>query len=206
MKKPVILIGYSGHGLVVADILLRSGQVIAGYCDMNEKSYNPFGIDYLGSEDDMFENNPDCLFFVAIGDNRIRRRVQEKLQSKGFESANAIHPSAVIGADVHLGKGVLICPQVVINPAARIADGVILNTGSIVEHECQIADFCHIAPGAVLCGNVSVAQDTFVGARSVVIQGLTIGAGVTIAAGSVVISDIEAGARVAGVPAKQLTT
>lgn len=205
MTKPVVIIGYSGHGLVVAEVLRCAGIEIMGYCDISEKTYNPFNIRYLGPEDVFFDSAIDCQFIVAIGDNSIRRRVQEKLEAKKYRAANAVHPSAVIGADVHLGAGILICPNVVINPAVHIADGAILNTNVVIEHECSVGGYCHIAPGTVLCGNVQIDQNTFVGAQSVIIQGLTIGSGVTIGAGSVVIHSIEQGSRVAGNPARDIS-
>ena len=42
MSKSVIVIGASGHGKVVADIIRCAGDEVAGFLDDNKKSLNNF--------------------------------------------------------------------------------------------------------------------------------------------------------------------
>jgi sugar O-acyltransferase (sialic acid O-acetyltransferase NeuD family) len=201
----MILIGYSGHAFVVYGILRSSGKAVTGYCDMDKKPYNPFNLAYLGKESS--ETALAALeqegFFIAIGDNAARHRVEAQLAGKGLLPANAIHASAVVDASVNIAtNGVMIAAGVMINPLSLIGTGAICNTGSIIEHECSVGNFAHIGPGAVLCGNVKVGERTFVGANAVVRQGITIGKDVMIGAGAVVVKDVPDNARVMGVPAK----
>ncbi len=198
----VVLIGYSGHAYVAADIFIKSGYELIGYCDRTEKQINPFGLSYLGPEMEYFAHKPDELFFVAIGDNALRKKIQTQLESLGARAANAIHPSAIIGHGVQISHGVMICANATINPLAQIADGAIINTGAIVEHECVVGAFAHIGPGAVLCGNVHVGDYSFVGAGSVVKQGITIGQSATIGSGASVVKSIPDNVIAIGVPAK----
>ncbi len=201
----MILIGYSGHGFVVCGILTAAGKKITGYCDHEEKTYNPFSLPYFGREDsgaaqDACKQNG---FFIAIGDNSIRAKVYQKLAAQQLLPANAIHPSAVIdGTAVIAPNAVMIAANATINPLAQIGAGAICNTGSIIEHECVVGDFAHIGPGAVLCGNVKVGSGTFVGAGAVVRQGITIGRNVMIGAGAVVVKDVADGTMVVGIPAR----
>ena len=51
LAKDTIIIGYSGHAYVVCDILLKNGVKIIGYCEGEEKAYNPFKVPYLGPEE-----------------------------------------------------------------------------------------------------------------------------------------------------------
>ena len=46
----MILIGYSGHAFVVYGILQSVQKNVRGYCDTEEKTNNPFALEYLGSE------------------------------------------------------------------------------------------------------------------------------------------------------------
>ena len=46
----MILIGYSGHAFVVYGILQSAGKQVTGYCDVEEKEYNPYNLVYEGSE------------------------------------------------------------------------------------------------------------------------------------------------------------
>ena len=42
--KTIILIGYSGHGLVAADTALENKFRIVGYCEREEKIYNTLNL------------------------------------------------------------------------------------------------------------------------------------------------------------------
>jgi sugar O-acyltransferase (sialic acid O-acetyltransferase NeuD family) len=201
-KNNVVLIGYSGHSFVVADILHRSGYHIAGYCDAIQKEANPFGLTWFGdycteTAKTILNNNH---FFVAIGKNQIRREIFEKLSS--YSSVNAIDTSSIISEHSIIGRAVMVGSGAKINAFTKIGNGVICNTGTIIEHECNIADFVHLAPGSVLCGNVSVGENSFVGANAVVKQGINIGTNVTIGAGAVVLKDIPDNCTVVGNPGK----
>ena len=203
--KSIILIGYSGHAYVVYDIFKSQQQKVIGYCDQREVDKNPFHLTYFGSERE--EETLNIIrkndYFIAIGNNKIRKAVFEKLiQNKLRNPVIAIHKSAVIESEVILGAGTMIGSNSSVNALAKIGRGVICNTGSIIEHECIIGDFAHIAPGAVLTGNVEVGAGTFVGANSVVKQGIKIGKNVTIGAGSVVIKDVPDNVTIVGNPAK----
>lgn len=203
--KKVIVIGYSGHSLVVCDALLLTGWEIVGYCDREEKLFNPFQIPYLGDETNPMVLNslPPFVCYVAIGDNAARERVFEYLQSNQQPcELNAIHPSAVVASSVNPGNGIFVGANVCINPFAVIGRGAICNTNCTIEHECIIGEFVHIAPGAVLAGNVQVGRRTFIGANSVIKQGIAIGEDVTIGAGTVVIRDVPSGATVVGNPGR----
>lgn len=203
MKNKPVIIGYSGHSYVVCDIFTRIGYKITSYCDREEKLLNPYNLIYLGNE--LQEKSLNAIvtnsYFIGIGDNIIRSKIQNKLYSVvATAPVNAIHPSAIISKKVEIGQGVMVAANASINPLVEIGNGVICNTGCIIEHECQIGAYAHIAPGAVLAGNVTVGDFSFVGANSVVKQGVTIGKNVTIGAGTVVIRNIPDNVTVVGNP------
>ncbi|MFM6925125.1 MAG: acetyltransferase [Ferruginibacter sp.] len=201
----MILIGYSGHGFVAFGILSAAGKKVTGYCDVAEKEYDPFGLPYVGSENS--EAAMQALkqngFFIAVGDNGLRKKIHENLAQKQLLPGNAVHPSAVIDHSVIVAEhGVMIAANATINPLASIATGVICNTACVVEHECVVEAFAHIGPGAVLCGNVKIGAGTFVGANAVIKQGVTVGNNAIIGAGAVVVKDVPDNITVMGVPAR----
>lgn len=201
----MIIIGYSGHAFVVYGILKASGHIITGYCDVIEKEYNPFNLSYFGTEnsDSAVAACKQNGFFIAIGDNLLRKKIYENLLQNNVVPANAIHPSAIIDPSANISKAaVMISAGVTINPLATIETGAICNTGCIIEHECLVGEFAHIGPGAVLCGNVKIGSGTFVGANAVIKQGINIGNHTMIGAGSVVVKDVADNVTVVGVPAK----
>lgn len=201
----MILIGYSGHSYVINGILRSLGLKVTGYCDNEEKKYNPFSLKYFQKETS--ETGIKALtsedFFIAIGDNRIRKNVYNNLAVRNLLPVNAIHATAVIDDSAQIAAhGVMVAANVTINALAKIGIGVICNTFAVIEHECIIGDFAHVGPGAVLCGNVSVGENSFIGAKSVVRENIKIGKNVMVGAGSVVVKDIPDNVKVMGNPAR----
>lgn len=206
-NQEVIIIGYSGHAFVVCDILLSQNIDILGYCDNEKKVANPYNLEFLGKESEKSAHEKLLVknYFTAIGNNIIRRKINEYLEkATNRPSINAIHAKSSISLTAKLGNGIMVGDGSIINACSEIGDGVICNTQSVIEHECKIGSYSHIAPGAVLCGNVKVGINTFIGARVVVKQDVKIGDNVIVGAGTVVIRDIPNNVTVVGNPQKNI--
>ncbi|WP_031425074.1 acetyltransferase [Flavimarina sp. Hel_I_48] len=206
LDKEVILIGYSGHGFVVAETALLCGLKLNGYTEIHEIALNPFKLEYLGFESDAnFEEwKTDKNYILGIGDNKIRVKVANLIRSRKKKIVNVMHPQSSVSKTCQMGEGNFVSKNVSINALARIGDYCILNTASIIEHECTIGNGVHIAPGAVLAGNVTVGDLSFIGANAVVKQGVRIGKNVTIGAGTVVLNDIADNQKIVGNPGRSL--
>lgn len=197
--KQVVLIGYSGHGWVVAEALRELHYLIIGYLDFQPALINPFELEHLGLETEFdFKNHVHA--FPGIGDNVKRKKAFEYCLSRGAESITIVHPEAMVSKMSDIDKGALVARGASVNPLAKIGKGAIINTNSVIEHECIVGDYVHIAPNTTLCGNVSIGTASFIGAGSVIKQGVRIGDGVTIGAGSVVLKDIDDGEVAFGNP------
>ena len=203
-EKEIVIIGYSGHSIEIINTIINLGYKIKGYTELSEKKSNPHGLKYLGDENKgnfkYYDNK--YLFFIAIGDNLIRKKKSDFLHINGLVQINVIHPDSSISKNIKMGYGNFINRNASINNYVKIGNGVIINTASVIEHDCIISDRVHVAPGAVLCGGVKVNDNTFIGANSVINQNITIGENVIIGSGSVVINDLPNGCKVYGNPAK----
>jgi sugar O-acyltransferase (sialic acid O-acetyltransferase NeuD family) len=206
LDKKVILIGYSGHAYVIADIAIENQYEIIGYTEKSRVQNNPFNLNYAGyeHETDFFDNKEDVKFIIGIGDNSIREKIYNLINFKNMEVDTLLSNTASISISAIIGKGTFVNRNVSINALAKIGKNVILNTACIIEHECEISDSVHIAPGSVLAGNVFVGERSFIGANSVVKQGVKIGKDVIIGAGSVVISDVPDGKKIVGNPSRYI--
>lgn len=200
--KSVIIIGASGHGKVVADIIQKSGDRVFGFLDDNAKLKNEFlGFPILGKIENYKRYKNIAEFIIAIGDAGVRSNISKKLQN--VKIYTAIHPTAVISSlDVSIGKGTVIMANAVINSGSHIGDFCIINTGAIVEHDNTIEDFVHVSVGAKLAGTTYVGKYTWIGIGAVVSNNLKICDNCVIRAGAVVIENITKSGNYQGVPAK----
>lgn len=203
MNEQVIVIGASGHGKVVADIVRRSGDTLLGFLDDNETLPPEIaGIPMLGKVADYIKY-PDVSFVIGIGNSAIREKIVRQLDSARWYTA--IHPSAVISAlDMQIGAGSVVMANAVINPSAHIGAHCIINTSAVVEHDNRIGDFTHISVGAKLGGTVSIGAHTWVGIGVTVSNNVSICDHCMIGAGAVVIRDIKESGTYVGVPARKI--
>ena len=145
---------------------------------------------------------------LAIGDNYIRQELFFKIQDilPDFKYVNAIHPHAVIGAKVRIGKGVVIMPGVIINTQSKIDDFCILNTKSTLDHECKMKKFSSLGPGTNVGGNVKIDECTAISLGAKVIENINIGKHSVVGAGSLVIRNVGDYKIAFGIPAKEIRT
>ena len=195
--------GCSGHGKVVADIALRSEKYENIYfLEDQPDSTGYMGIPVVGvCRSDQIGADDEVI--VAIGDAYIREQLLNWYEEKNIKIPTLIHPRAVIGFDVEIGRGTVIMAGTVINPAVRIGRGVILNTGASVDHDNEIGDYAHISVGAHLAGSVKIGKGTWIGAGAVVSNNIEICHGVMVGAGAVVVKDIFVPGIYIGVPARK---
>lgn len=203
MSKSVVIIGASGHGKVIADIIVNSDDKVLGFLDDADdvQGKKIIGFPVLGKIAD-FDNYRDCEFVIAIGNPYIREKISNELPVKWY---TAIHPTAVISSlDVEIGEGTVIMANAVVNPSAKIGKHCIINTGAIVEHDNILEDYVHLSPNVTLAGIVKVGKSTHIGAGSCTKQVLNIASDCIIGAGSVVVKDITESGTYVGVPARKI--
>jgi NDP-sugar pyrophosphorylase family protein len=138
--KTICLIGYSGHSYVVYDCFFSQGQIVTAYTEQLQKKQNPFSLRYLGNEyqPDVLEVLKDYEYFVAVGDNQLRKKITEHLIQTIGQPVIALHKTAILSRTIQCGEGVMIGPRAVVNSMAVVGHGVIVNSGAIIEHECIV--------------------------------------------------------------------
>lgn len=139
---------------------------------------------------------------IAIGDNRTRKALLEKVEDAGLPFLVLVHPSAVVSKYARIEKGTVLCGRVFVGPGSYIGKNSIINTAASVDHDCQIEDHVHIGPGANLAGGVMVGEGTMIGTGANVIPGVRIGRYSKVGAGSTVIHDLPDYGTAVGVPAR----
>ncbi len=199
MKNLVII----GSGAVAAELTsfigdksfsAESGIRIKGYIDYHEnieiywKRYN-LKNPVMG-DIDTYKIAEDDWFVIGISDVKFRRKMYEKMKSRGGKFINIIHPTAIVAGDVVMGEGNIINPYCIIGPNVKIGDFNLLTSQSVISHD-SVLGTNNILSTALLCGHVRVGDDNAFGIRSTVIPHLTIGSSNTIQAGMIVDRNVD---------------
>lgn len=202
----IVVVGRGGHSKVIADMILSDEEnVIVGFLD---DKYSELGLiedTYCGpisAANGLVENSPDVKLVIAIGDNKNRQSIVQRLNLSDEYYLTVIHKSAVVSPTAKIGHGTVIMPNSVLNADSKIGNHAIINTGSVIEHDSIVADFSHVCPSATLTGTVQIGEGAYVGAGSTIIPNIIIGEWAIIGAGAMVITKIPPHCTAVGIPAK----
>ena len=203
----LLVYGAGVHAQVVIETIHRQGRYeIAGLLDDDPAvtGRTVLGIPVLGGAERATELWADGVThcFVAIGDNRQRRRKVEELLALGFELATVIDPTAIVLSQVRIGAGALVLGHGHIGVNAALGTGCLVSVSCVVGHDCVLGDYVHLTPGVLLGGNVRIGEQSFLGLGCSVLPRLRIGHRVTVGAGAAVVRDLPDNVVAAGIPAR----
>lgn len=200
----VVLIGAGGHSKVIQDIVrMQKDYVLYAVLDdtIVEKTISN-GVIFANTEMLHDLKKDDVFFFIAIGNNNIRKNLVERFGIEKERYVTLIHPNAVVSDNATIKNGSVVMANATINSGAKIGYHSIINTNAVIEHDNYLGSYVHISPGAVLAGTVSVESGTHIGAGAVVIPNQNIGEWSIVGAGATVINNIKENTTVVGSPAK----
>jgi sugar O-acyltransferase (sialic acid O-acetyltransferase NeuD family) len=205
----ILVYGAGGHGKVVADILLASGQSALGFLDDHQSLHGNvvMGLPVLGGKHWLKEEIARHRVMVAlgIGDNKARQQLANRCAILGVEVAMAIHPSATISVSATIGPGTVVMAGAVINPSANIGAGAIINSGAVVEHDVVIGDYAHVSPNGTMGGSSRLGALSHLGLGAVILPGIAVGTQSIVGAGAVVTTSLGDAITAMGVPARVRT-
>lgn len=205
----IVIIGAGGHSKIVADAAIRTGFRVRGFLDDHATVAPLPGYDVIGTVLDLVHNpqlQKDVLAVIAIGDNRARMHVVEKLGLPREGYARVIDPSAVVSRYASIAEGTVVLQGAIVNAGTVVGHHAILNTGCTVDHDCEIASYAHISPGVNLAGGVAVGEGAHLGIGTCVIPQCSIGNWSVVGAGAAVVQNIPAKCTAVGVPATVVRT
>lgn len=210
MSLPVIVVGSGGHAAVIADALLASDVRVLGFVDTDPARIGAVvcGLPVLGSETVLDSHTPGAALLAnGIGGVRsegLRKPVQERLESRGWEFVTVRHPSAIVSRFATIGPGAQLLAGCIVQAKARVGKGAIVNTAAVVEHDAVVEEGAVIGPHATVCGRVLIGREAAVGAGATILPDVRIGARAVVGAGALVREHVPEAVRVAGVPSRRL--
>jgi sugar O-acyltransferase (sialic acid O-acetyltransferase NeuD family) len=206
--QPIVVFGAGGFGREVAQLIedLNRGSPrfeIVGFVDddpsMVGKVLNGYSV--LSSQQAL-EAAPGLSVAVAVGDPVTRMRIVERIRKYGVSFPNLVHPSVVIGREVRLGVGNIICAGSILTVNIRLGDFCQLNLKTTVGHDAVLDHFATSACGVDFAGYSHLGVGTYFGNHATVLQSVRVGPFTTVGAGAVVNRDLPPGVTAVGVPAR----
>lgn len=202
---PLLIVGAGGHGRVVADAARCAGRRVVAFADAQPRRAELLGIPVEQAEVAAIPALATSLgaeVVVALGDNRLRKAVQEALAFAGLPLGCVVHPSSTVASSASLGAGTVVLAGAIVGVAAKIGEGGIINTGARVDHDGDIGAFCHLSPGATLGGEVTIGEGTHLAVGVSVRNRIRIGCWSLIGVGAAVVKNVPDAVLAFGVPAR----
>ncbi len=205
--KRIFVYGASGHGKVVADILLTSRSAsLAGFVDDRQEltGTKVLGLPVFGTGEWLLEEARKSHNAVAlgVGNNQTRQLLAERCSLWGVEILTLVHPTATVSRFAELGRGTVVMAGAAINADARTGQGAIVNTCAVVEHDVIIGNYAHVSPNASMGGASRLGAFSQLGLGAVVLQGVAIGSSTIVGAGAAVVKDLPDHVVAIGIPAR----
>lgn len=209
-KDKMLIFGASEHTRYTIDIIEQEGKYeIVGILDFAlNKGTIYAGYPILGTDSELLsisEEHKCSKGSVAIGDNHLRKRVVNNIcaMMPTFEFVSAIHPSALLGKNVSIGKGSVLMAGVIINNDSVVGAHSFVATKASLDHDSSLGDFSSMSPGVTTGGKVVIGSCTAIGLGANILHGKRIGDHSVVGAGSLVTKDISNFVVAYGLPVKK---
>ncbi|WP_288443353.1 acetyltransferase [uncultured Chryseobacterium sp.] len=204
-KEEILIFPYSGTGIEALDCLSEE-QCCIGFISDNPSMIGTeqYGIKIYSRE--AFQEFPEAKVLAVNGSPdsyKKRKQIIDGLEIKTDRFTTLIHPKAVIGKNVKVGKNVLIMAGVVAIANAEIGNHICILPNTVVHHDSKIGDYTLVAANNTICGDVIIGENCYLGASSNFRNGVKIGNGSLIGIGSNVVGNIGDNKMVKGNPAKE---
>ena len=180
---------------------------IKGFLDSRADALRGLAYDVpiLASPDD-YEPAADDVFLCAIGDPAAKRRYAMQMQAKGARFTRLIHPTALIGRNVEIGEGAIICPYTQLSCDLALGRHVMLGTNSSAAHDTRTGDYTQISGACQINGHATIGEGVFLGSSVTLLPKSRVEDWAYVGAGSVVLRRVKTRTKVFGNPAMPIGT
>ena len=154
----LLILGAGTHGKDVKEI----AQSLQIFKDIKFLDDMIKGDDVIGkcSEAHLFRDEYPCAF-IAIGDNKVRKKYASYLIENRFLIPSLIAPSAEVSANAEIGEGTVVMPRTSLG-AVDVGDFCIVSSGCIINSDVQLNDYVRIDSGAIVPKGTEIPTEVWV--------------------------------------------
>ena len=211
MKK-LLIIGARGWGREVYHAIKSSNEVLSG--DLTIKGFLDSKSDALEGlrgefppiicSPEVYEPQPDDVFFVAMGDPKWRKHYAELIEAKGGYFYTYISPYAHVLENAEIGEGSFISRWCSISDNVTIGKHVVIHGFCTLGHDAIVKDYGTLLTETFIGGGSEVGECSQMSPKSMIIPHKRIGDNVMVGAGSVVMRNYGNNVHIFGNPAKKI--
>ena len=152
-------------------------------CDLPVIDFNVIETKYNPSEYKM-------LIVIGYSErNQKRRKVFERVKTKGYSMVNYIHPTSIIHKSTKMGENCIILENNVFQPHVSIGDDLGMLSSNVISHHVKIEDHCFITEHVCVGGRVVIGSGSTLGFNSTIKQRVKIAKKTVVGASVFVKSD-----------------
>lgn len=209
MLKRLLIVGAGGFGRQVESYIddenLQGDQLpLAGFLDDNPNALaNKGSTKKILGNLDTFQFEEGDAVILAIADTKIRAAINSRLTDK-VAIYTYISKRAIIGKNVQLGKGSVVCPGVNIGCDTTIGKMALINLNVIIGHDSIIGDYCSFMPQVSLGGNCITGDHVYMGTKATITPQTKLTHNITIGCGAVVLKHVKDAGTYFGNPARRM--
>lgn len=198
-RETVLLVGAINEQIPTYNLL---GFVVDS--DFYSKDMVINDIPVLGDREWLIRNREEVVCCCAIGDQIVRKEIQESLRNEGIQFTTLISPTVYIDPTTRIGEGCIIQSKCMMSVNINIGDGVFLNSEVVIGHDVTIEDFVTCYPRCQISGRCRIETMAQIGAMSFLNEKITVGREAVVAPGSIVFNRVKEGTHVWGNPAHRI--
>ena len=147
----ILILGAGAFAREVYNWVHQAGHEVIGFYASQgvEPSYLRGLPIYYGNAHDI---STEAKWIIGVGNATHMRKMVNEVSNYIEPADGIIHPNSVVGDNVVVGKGSIICPATVISCDVTIGSCVAINIGCTIGHDVIIQDFVHLSPNTSLSG------------------------------------------------------
>ncbi len=208
--RHLIIIGAGGFARDVYNFALNSlgyniDYDVKGFLDVDTDALKHFeGYPSILGDESNYNIQKEDVFITAIGDNNIRKKVVDIIESKGGTFISLIHKTAIVNTNANIGTGCIIQPMSYIGADTKIGNHTYIQNNDVIGHDVTIGAFCRVDCNVVFVGGTKSEDFVTVHTNSVINHKVQLGENSIVGACSFVIRKVKPNTTVTGNPAKTL--